>query len=91
MTLFVNFGILGLVLFLTPLIVGIKNNIKNNNPINNIRIVLFACVFIESLSLEPFIFTPYVWFIIALAVTHTPNLIQTNIEKKSYFSGSPLC
>jgi len=76
MTIFVNVGLLGLLLFLVPLYKGIHNSIKHNNPINNIRIVLFVCLFIESMSLEPLIFTHYLWFILAIATTYTPNIMK---------------
>lgn len=74
LALYTNVGLLGLVLFFVPIINGLKNNIRNNNPINNIRIVLFACVFTESLSLEPLQFDRYVWFLLALVTTSTPNI-----------------
>ena len=81
MSFVVNFGILGLGLFFTPIIIGIRNNLMNKNPINNIRIVIFACVFIESLSLEPLIFTPYIWFLLALITTYTPSLEEISEHK----------
>jgi hypothetical protein len=73
LSLYVNVGLVGLVLFVIPIVKGLKNNIQNNNPINNIRIVLFACIFFESLSLEPLQFDRYVWFLLALVTTYTPN------------------
>lgn len=78
LSIFVNFGLIGLCLFIIPLIQGIRNCLKNKNPINNIRIVLFICVFFYSMSLEPLIFTHYVWFILALTATFTPNKTTTN-------------
>jgi len=77
LSIFVNFGIVGLGLFLMPLYQGLRNSIRNSNPINNIRIVLFICVFVYSMSLEPLIFSQYVWFLLALSATYTPNLKQT--------------
>lgn len=82
LSMFVNVGFLGLTLFFIPLYKGIRNNIKHNNPINNIRIVLFVCVFAESLSLEPLIYSRYVWFILALAATYTPNMKLTSTRNK---------
>jgi len=73
-SIWINFGIVGLTLFFIPIIIGIRNCLKNRNPINNIRIVLFVCVFVESLSLEPFVFARYIWFLLALATTYTPNI-----------------
>jgi hypothetical protein len=74
LALYANVGLFGLTLFFIPIIKGIRNNLKNNNPINNIRIVLFTCVFFESLSLEPLQFDRYVWFLLALVTTYTPNI-----------------
>lgn len=74
LALYVNVGLLGLTLFFIPIIKGIKNNVKNNNPINNMRIVLFTCLFFEGLSLEPLLFDRYVWFLLALVTTYTPNI-----------------
>lgn len=79
LSIFVNFGLVGLSLFIIPLYNGIRNCLKNKNPINNIRIVLFICVFFFSMSLEPLIFTHYVWFIFALAATYTPNRPIPNV------------
>jgi len=73
-SLFMIFGILGLILFLIPFVKSIHHCLKNPNPINNFRIVLLSCVFTMFLSLEPLIYTPYVWFVLALAATYTPNL-----------------
>jgi hypothetical protein len=74
LTLFVNFGILGICLFFIPIIIGLRNNLKNNNSINNIRIVIFMTIFIACMSLEPLIFTPYVWFLVPLVTTFTSNI-----------------
>ena len=74
MSLLVSVGLIGLILFFIPIINGIRDCIKNNNPINEIRIILFVCVFIESMSLEPFVFARYVWFLLALVTTYTPNI-----------------
>ena len=88
LSMLVNVGLLGLTLFFIPLYKGIRNSIKHNNPINNIRIVLFVCVFAESLSLEPLIFSRYLWFILAIAATYTPNQRQTtpriNVHKSIF-------
>lgn len=73
LSLYVSIGLLGLFLFLLPLIKGIRNSLKNHNLVNHFRIVLFACFFVMALSLEPLVFIPYVWFIVALAATYTPN------------------
>jgi hypothetical protein len=81
LSIFVNFGLLGLSLFLIPLYNGIKNCIKNNNPINNMRIVLFICVFFYSMTLEPLIFAPYVWFVLALTATYTPNIKPSQVRR----------
>ena len=83
MSILVNFGIIGLFLFIIPIFKGIKNSIKHNNPINNIRIVLFISAFFESLSLEPLIFAHYIWFIFAFATTYTPNSRLTKLNNGS--------
>jgi len=76
LSLYVSTGLFGIFLFFTPLIKGIRNSLKNPNPVNNFRIVLFASFFTMALSLEPLVFTRYLWFIVALAATFTPNAKQ---------------
>jgi hypothetical protein len=78
LSIFVNVGLFGLILFLIPIVKAIGNSLKNPNPINNIRVVLFACFFAMTLSLEPLVFTRYTWFIVALAATYTPNFNRIN-------------
>lgn len=80
LTLLVNFGLVGLVLFIIPLIKGVVNSFNNPNPINNIRIVLFFSFFAMTLSLEPLVYTRYVWFIVALAIAYTPNIKYVPIK-----------
>lgn len=74
---YVSIGLAGLFLFFLPLIIGIRNSLKNPNLVNHFRIVLFASFFVMALSLEPLVFIPYVWFIVAIAATFTPNKLQT--------------
>ena len=81
LALYVNVGLFGLTLFFIPIIKGIRNNLKNNNPINNIRIVLFTCIFFECLSLEPLQFDRYIWFLLALVTTYTPNVNKISAYK----------
>jgi hypothetical protein len=92
LSFWINFGIVGFILFLVPIIKGIRNNLRFNNPINNMRIVLFVCLLLESLTLEPLVYTYYSWFIFALVTSHsiilpkirtTGNRLIVNDKKNS--------
>lgn len=74
LSIFVNFGLLGLGLFIIPLFNGIRNCMIHKNPINNMRIVLFISLFMYFMSLEPLIYTHYAWFVLALSASYTPNI-----------------
>lgn len=72
LTLWVNFGLTGLVLFIYPLIRGLINNFKNRCMINDIRIILFFAIAVYSLNLEPLLFSYFSWFYFAVIASYTP-------------------
>jgi hypothetical protein len=82
LTLLINFGIVGLILFIIPLIKGVVNSFNNPNPINNIRIVLFFSFFAMTLSLEPLVYTRYVWFIVAISATYSPAIKRVSTSNR---------
>lgn len=77
LSFYVSIGLVGIFIFFLPIIKGLRNSLKNPNLVNHFRIVLFASFFVMALSLEPLVFIPYVWFIVTLAATYTPNKYQT--------------